>query len=70
MNDDLLNNYQKYPPTSFSYLNFFSEMIGHIFDTYLIVSLALYAVCSTNHVVKEARLIEELHKVAKDMYEE
>jgi len=36
----------------------------------MIVLIALQEVCSGNHVVKESRLVEELHTAAKVMYEE
>ena len=60
----LNENIYKYNPnqSTFSYLKFFSGLLDHIFDTYLIVGLALQEVCSGNHIIKESRLVNEIHK--------
>ena len=55
---------------SFSLLKLFSNLLGHIFDTYLIVCLALQEVSQGNLVIKENRLVNELHKATQKMYDE
>ena len=55
---------------TFSMINFFSELCDYIYDTYLIVLIALDNVISSNLVIKEKSLIENLHFAIIDMYNE
>lgn len=68
LNHDLLKNINK--RTSFSYLYFFTELLSHLWDTYLLVGIGLQELCSAGYVIKETKLVEELHKAAKALYEE
>jgi len=68
LNHDLLKNINK--KSSFSYLYFFTDLLSHLWDTYLLVGIGLQELCSAGHVIKETRLVEEIHKAAKILYEE
>ena len=54
----------------FSMTNFFGELQSHIIDTYMIVLMALDDIISSNMVVKETKLIENLHFAIIDLYNE
>ena len=54
----------------FSLLKLFGNLLSHIFDTYLIACLALQEVSQGNLVIKESRLVNELHKATQQLYDE
>lgn len=55
---------------TFSMMNFFSELVDHVYDTYFIVLIALDNVISGNLVIKESNLVENLHFAIIEMYNE
>ena len=54
----------------FSLLRLLDGLLGHVFDTYLIACLALQEVSQGNLVIKESRLVSELHTATQRMYDE
>ena len=50
--------------------NFMSELGTFIFDTYLIVLIALDGIIQGNHVVKESNLVQQLHFTIIELYNE
>lgn len=56
----------KSPP--FSYVAFFNDMGLYLIDTYMIVLMASNVICDGNYVVKEKRLVNELHETIQTLY--
>ena len=54
----------------FSLVRLLNSLLGHVFDTYLIACLALQEVSQGNLVIKESRLVSELHTATQKMYDE
>jgi len=63
-------NLAKYDGKSFSLVIFLQALGQNIFDTYLVVLIALDEIIQGNHVVKEKALIEQLHFAIIDMHNE
>ena len=49
-------------------LGFFSDLIRPLVDTYLITLSAIEQICGKNLVLKEKKLIKELHVCIKRLY--
>ena len=49
-------------------MNFYKELILPLIDTYLIVLLAIEQFCGKNMVVKQKKLVRELHIAFKNLY--
>lgn len=39
-------------------------------DTYFVTLMSVYEICNGNYKIKEESLVDELHKMVKQMYEE
>lgn len=54
----------------FSYLSFFNDLGQYLNDAYYIVLHCIGAICIGKHVIKEQKLVTELHHMIKSLYEE
>ena len=52
----------------FSFVSYFSEMSSYLYDTYLLVLLAVQEIQQGSLLVKESNLVTELHMMCLDMY--
>lgn len=53
----------------FSYVAFLNESGIFLIDTYMVVLMACQIICEGNYVVKEKRLVNELHEAIQDLYD-
>ena len=59
---------EKSAAVNFSYISFFAEMSQYLYETYWLVLLACQEICQKLHVVRENKLVEEMHIKIKDMF--
>lgn len=53
---------------NFSFVSYFSEMSAYMYDTYMLVLLAVQEIQQGSLLVKESNLVTELHMMCLDMY--
>lgn len=61
-------NMSKHDGKSFSVINFLDELHTNVYDTYLVVLIALDDIIQGNNVIKEKNLIEQLHFAIIEMH--
>lgn len=51
-----------------AFINFFSNLIVPLIDTYLITLTAVEQISGKNHAIKQSLLVNELHSGIKTLY--
>ena len=52
----------------FTYVDFFSNLIEPLIDTYLVTLVAITQICGKNLVLKHSKLVKELHNCIKVLH--
>ena len=68
--DLIVLNKAKHDGKAFSLINYFNELATNILDTYLVVLIAADEIISSNMVVKENSLVEQIHYAIIDLHNE